>query len=94
MQTIFLTLVVLVTGLLISGRLFLANGLVDKSDQLVKLEKNISVLEEQNQNLSTEIRDSSSLDSINSKAMAMGFTKLDKYSYLPETVDVAFNLRP
>lgn len=77
-----------------AGRIFMANRLVESSDKLRKLDAQITQAENQNQNLSEELRRLESSEVIKQKATAAGFVQNSHFAVLTTTPPVAYRLSP
>lgn len=76
-------------ALLSAGRVFAANRLVETSENLRRLDQEVDKLETQNQILAQELRSQESIETIQSKAAALGFIKANHYAYLSNIWQVA-----
>lgn len=74
------------------GRVAIANRLVDDSSRLKAMDQQITALEEQNNQLSEELREKSSITKLQAKATEEGFVKSKSQSYIRSQLPVAFNL--
>lgn len=89
LSTIFMTVLVLLVGVLCIGRVIIANHLVEDSEKLRTLDKEISEIKDKNQNLAETIRAPQSLTQIEDKAKTLGFVKSTHLTFLEPTTQVA-----
>lgn len=91
-QNVFLGILIAFTGLILSLRLFMANNLVDQSVELSKLNRQIDLLETENNTLTQQNRDLTSFAAISNRAQALGFSRTEHYSYISNSETVASSL--
>lgn len=70
-------------------RVVIANAEVEAGEKLRNLDKQIAILEEQNQLRSEKIRSKESLISLEAKAAKQGFQKTGKYAFVEKSGPVA-----
>lgn len=86
----FILVLILVVVFLSVGRVFVANRLVETSENLRRLDREVSDLEQQNQRLSEEVRLHESAAYVETKATVLGFQRIGHYSFIsPKPVTVA-----
>ncbi len=81
-----------IVALLSAGRVFAANRLVETSDNLRRLDAQVSQLEAQNQTLSQEVRTQESMAAIENRVLAGGFVKTGHFAFLSNSREVAFGI--
>lgn len=83
-----------ITVFLLIGDIIYSNELICGTKELSEIEQTITKLDEENQTLSVQIAELSSLEIIGKKAVAMGFLPSPKILTLnPEGAPVAFQYR-
>jgi cell division protein FtsL len=87
----FVLALIVVVAILSVGRVFVANRLVETSENLRRLDREVSDLEQQNQQLAEEVRLHESAAYVETKAVELGFQENGHYSFIsPKPVAVAF----
>ena len=86
---LFLIVLFLVVAVLSIGRVIIANHLVEASERLRAMDKNIQEAKDVNQQLSEQLRSPQSLIQIQVKAESLGFLKTNKIVFLQPAPDVA-----
>ena len=78
-----------VVAVLSVGRVFAANRLVETSDNLRRMDLEVSKLEQQNQALAEEVRSQESMVYVENKIAQLGFGESSRYAYLTPSTEVA-----
>lgn len=73
-----------------ASRVFVANRLVESSDKLRKMDAQISILEEQNQNLAQDVRRFESTVMIQKRAIDNGFFVNSHFAVLTPAPEMAY----
>lgn len=82
----------IMVALISAGRVFVANRLVETSENLRRYDQEVLQLESQNQKLAEEIRTKESISTIEEKVKELGFVRTDRYAYLASAPEVALNI--
>lgn len=71
------------------ARVIMANVLVDQSVEVAKVETQIEKISDQSEKITALIRFESSVSQITARSLALGFSSLNSYTYLPRPQNVA-----
>ena len=84
-----MVVLILLVVILSVGRVVIANRLVEASEKMRVLDKNIENFKEANQNLSEAMRQPQSIAVIEDRAKALGFVKINRLVFLAKPTKVA-----
>ena len=77
-------------GILAGGRVFMANRLVEASQNLRNMDREITRLESENEILVKEVRSKQSMEAVEKRVEALGFAQNYRLVYVTRPVEVAF----
>ena len=77
-------------GILAGGRVFMANRLVEASQNLRNMDREITRLESENEILVKEVRSKQSMEAVEKRVEALGFAQNSRLVYVTRPVEVAF----
>lgn len=89
---IIVLFLLVVFGLLAGTRVFVANRLVETSQNLKSLDQEITRLETENEVLTEALRSGQAIGTVENKISAMGFTPTFRLAHLSRPAEVAYKL--
>lgn len=89
---VLVVILILLVVILSAGRVFMANRLVEASENLRRLDLAKQQLEKENQLSAEQIRKQESSAYVGQKAAELGLTVVKRFAYLAPRLDVALRL--